>query len=740
MSFRKLILNEKVNRLMANNYYQLYIDSVFNLAYTISVKFEQAAQAINNKVMMEHGFDTVNLEDPYTWRYYQNISGAYHFTNSNIEVISLDTLQTIPFTKAVLLNHPATLDAYNYNSIYYNNLIDKYPEDELLIKGILYPCDIDAAIQAKDGTILSYPADLVETNEYSFISKLQEWIYDYLHRWVNKQYTIAHDLYVPMYMSQFYMHLIPAIINIRLSACKTNEAHSFHIRQRLASNQYLDKYWNYLTREQALFFYRNIDYIQANAGKQEVFDWLVENVMTKRGLPIYGFDARHDLYNIENDQTGTIQRPDVIFRRLPINYPTIDPKRNIYSTSEMLDKINVLAPGNASHHDLYKEDINNKLIDAKSNNILTKLLESAITDYSQAVPYPLADSLLNEWISMAYSNRYDVYITVEFPISKESTTLTAKNAFILFTYCMLKYRGIDTANVNNIIASRVYKQTLPTFAWMKNYFKNSTLTDILLNRVFSNAPETTPVTSVNEFYRRVMDIYKLNLHHYYSESKQEHYITTGELKVANTQLFEDKTIYPLPENVTYQQWLTSFSYELDDYSQQEYLDLATVIYSRATGAYYNNVMGIKEIQRAMINLFKDLSSYSIEIVDNASSSPLMLVSDPGVKFGDAFEITSASEFVEVPNVTVIDVFSIDMENVSIDSDDLYPDDLIQSAEIDYVEIDSSNDPTIKTVEDSLDFIFVELSPLQLTGADFESDYNLLTPEQKELLFNLSIAT
>ena len=237
-----------------------------------------------------------------------------------------------------------------------------------------------------------------------------------------------------------------------------------------------------------------------------------------------------------------------------------------------------------------------------------------------------------------------------------------------------------------------------------------------------------------------MDIYKLNLHHYYSESKQEHYITTGELKVANTQLFEDKTIYPLPENVTYQQWLTSFSYELDDYSQQEYLDLATVIYSRATGAHYNNVMGIKEIQRAMINLFKDLSSYSIEIVDNASSSPLMLVSDPGVKFGDAFEITSASEFVEVPNVTVIDVFSIDMENVSIDSDDLYPDDLIQSAEMDYVEIDSSNDPTIKTVEDSLDFIFVELSPLQLTGADFESDYNLLTPEQKELLFNLSIAT
>ena len=723
---------------MANNYYQLYIDSVFNLAYTISVKFEQAAQAINNKVMMEHGFDTVNLEDPYTWRYYQNISGAYHFTNSNIEVTSLDTLQTIPFTKSVLLNHPDTLSAYSYNTVYYNNLIDKYPEDELLIKGILYPCDIATAIQAKDGTILSYPGHLVDSNEYSFITKLQDWIYDYLNRWINKQYTIAHDLYVPMYMSQFYMHLIPAIINIRLGACKTNEAHSFHIRQRLASNQYLDKYWNHLTREQALFFYRNIDYIQANAGKQEVFDWLVENVMTKRGLPIYGFDARHDLYNLENDQTGTVERPDVVFRRLPINYPAIDPKRNIYNTFEILDKMNVLAPGNAAHHDLYKTEIDNRLVDAKSNNILTKLLESAITDYSQAVPYPLADSLLNEWISMSYSNRYDVYITIEFPISKESTTLSAKNAFILFTYCMLKYRGIDTANANKIIASRAYKQTLPTLAWMKNYFKNSNLTDTLLSRVFSNAPETTAVTSVNGFYDRVMSIYKLNLHHYYAESKQEHYITTGELKVANTQLFEDKIIYPLPVNVTYQEWLTSFSYELDDYTQQEYLDLATVIYSRATGAYSNTVMGIKEIQRAMISLFKDLSSYSIEIIDNASSSPLMLIPDQGVKLGDAFEITSTTEFVEVPNVTVIDVFSIDTENIPIDSDDLYPDNLLQSAEIDYVEIDSSNDPTIVMLEDNLDFVFVEISPMRITGADFESDYNLLTSEQKELLFSLSI--
>lgn len=721
---------------MANNYYQIYLDSVFSLAYTITVKFEQAADAINEKIMIDHGYSAVNKYEPSTWKYYQNISGSYHFTNSNIQITSLDTLNTIAFTKDNLALHPATKEAYKYGSIYYNELVNRYPNDELLIRGILYPCDKNTAIAAQDGTILTYPADLVEDNEHQFIEKLQDWIYDYLNRWVNKQYTIAHDLYVPMYMSQFYLHLIPAIINIRLQSCKTPQAHSYHVRQYLASNLGLDEYLTHLTKEQALFLYRNIDYIKANAGKREVFDWLVENLMTKRGLPIYGFDAKHDLSGIlaseENDNT-TAERPSVIFRRLPINYPTVDPKRNIYNTVEILDKVNGKAVGNEEYHRYESAGIERSLVDYKASNITTKLLESAITDYSQAVPYPLADTLLNEWFHMAYTDRYNAFVTIEFPITKETSTLSVKDAFILFAYCTLRYRGVQEMP-SEIVASRIYKEVQPTFQWMANYFAGSNLTPSQIASVYTNAPSTSAVSSINAFYQRALAVFNLNLQHYHAESSVEHYVTTGELKVANTQLFKDVKHRILPAGVSYPQWLTSFSYDFTQYTQADYLNLATAIYDKATGSEANKKIGIKEIQKAMVSLFVKLSSYSIQVIDNADMSPLGLVVDTGVKLGDMNEVLFDIIQTEVPNVTVIGRYELDILRNRIDSNDFYDEKFLSCQDSEVIPINGNTDTLVTISQEAGDILHVEFSPMYVRGSDFEAEYNSLSPADKLIAF------
>jgi len=731
---------------MANNYYQIYLNSVFSLAYTITVKFEQAAEAINEKIMIDHGYSAVDKYEPSTWKYYQNISGRYHFTsagvptNSNIQITSLDTLNTIAFTKDNLALHPATKEAYRYDSIYYNELINKYPDDELLIRGILYPCDIDTAIAAQDGTILTYPADLVEDNEHQFIEKLQDWIYDYLNRWVNKQYTIAHDLYTPMYMAQFYMHLIPAIINIRLQSCKTPQAHSYHVRQYLASNLMIDQYLTHLTKEQALFLYRNIDYIKANAGKREVFDWLVENLMTKRGLPIYGFDAKHDLSNVlasENNDNTTADRPSVIFRRLPINYPTVDPKRNIYNTLEILDKVNDQAIGNREYHQYESSDIEKSLVDYRASNITTKLLESAITDYSQAVPYPLADTLLNEWFHMAYTNRYNAFVTIEFPITKETSTLSVKDAFILFVYCTLRYRGVQVMP-SEVVASRAYKETQPTLQWMTNYFAGSTLTSSQLAAVYLNAPSTAPVNSINAFYQRAFSVFNLNLQHYYAESSVEHYVTTGELKVANTQLFKDTKHRILPVGVSYEQWLGSFSYDFTEYTQADYLNLATVIYNRATGSEANKTIGIKEIQKAMVSLFVKLSSYSIQVIDNADMSPLGLIVDTGIKLGDMRETLFDTIQTEVPNVTIIARHELDVSRNYIDSNDFYDEEFLSCQDIENIHISGNTDTLVTIDQEAGDIVHVEFSPMYARGSDFEAEYTSLSEQEKETAFRYAV--
>ena len=78
---------------------------------------------------------------------------------------SLDTLETILFSKENLELHPLTRESYQFGTRYYYNLLNKYPNQEFLIKGILYPCDINKAIEAEDGEILSYQSDLVEEQE-----------------------------------------------------------------------------------------------------------------------------------------------------------------------------------------------------------------------------------------------------------------------------------------------------------------------------------------------------------------------------------------------------------------------------------------------------------------------------------------------------------------------------------------------------------------------------------------------
>lgn len=728
---------------MANNYYQIYINNVFDLANTLSIKFDQAAQALNNKVMIDYGYDAVNLDDPNSWRYYQNISGTYHFSNPAMSVVSLDTLESIPFDKVTLSQHPATLQAYQYGTRYYKDLLAKYPDNELLIRGILYPCDIDYAIAAKDATILSYPTHLVDSNEYSFISNLQDWLYDYFARWVNKQYTIAHDLYVPMYMGQLYLHLIPAIVNIRLSACKTSEAHSFHVRQYLASHGMLDVFLSAMTKEQALFFYRNIDYIEANAGKRSTFDWLVENVLTLRGLPLYEYDAKHSLNYMlpsEANEFTYTDRAEVLFRRLPINYPTVDPKRNIFGLSDVLDKIKDQAPENISYNQDNERQINDALVDSDSNTIITKLLESAIKDYGDTVPYRLSDILLNEWLSMAFSGRYSAYVTVTFPVTKKDVTFSVIDAFILYTYCVLKATGVDATNLPTIIASRVYKVDKPDLDWMYDYFKYSHLSTDQIKSVFLNNPPTTAVRSVSGFYERARGIYGLTLQHYRAESSNEHCVETGELKVANSQLFEDRLFHleSRSETPLYTEWLSARGYAFTKYTPEDFLNLAEIIYEGATGAAANKLLSIKDIQRAMVSLFTRLSSYSIQMASDVDTSKVFLVPGVSVKIGDRFDSVQDNGTVKIPIVTVRYNLGIEKSRIPMDNDIRDEFGYITCKESDLVAVDYSSEGAISMLVDEYSSINVEVSPMRVRGADYQDDYDELSAEQKLELFELHL--
>jgi len=433
---------------ITNNYYQLYIASVTLLAKTIVIKSEYSADAMNQWVKDYHQIDQT-YDDKSTWKYYMNISGQYHFTDEMMSVVSLDTLETINFTRDNLVLHKATAKAYRYGTRQYQALVKQYPNQEKLILGIIYPVDIGKAISSEDNQILGYPPGLVEENEYTFIEKLQTWINGFFARWDVKAYSVTDSYYAPTLLAVFYINLITAIINIRLEACKTNEAHSFHVKMYLASHNGLDRYIPFMTLKQTLFFYRNILYIEKNSGQYNIFDWLTHNTMTVRNFPLDEYTMRHDLTRVPAKIL-----PEVFFKRKNINGVA---RYNAVSTAtveEMLMKQDKLARDNKINRPLVLDEITTQMENAPSSVLQTKMLESSVEDVRR-INLTLGDVLVNHWASLSAKGVYKSINNVVNPRTGENVLLDAKDSYLFALYAFCKMNKIPLTTLPKFVGVRV---------------------------------------------------------------------------------------------------------------------------------------------------------------------------------------------------------------------------------------------------------------------------------------------
>ena len=94
-----------------NNLYRLYVESVIDLAQSAIIKYDQIAEATNKAMFIKTGIFP-DPEDRLSWKYYQNISGSYHFSDRPMQVYSLDADELIDFNVASLAQHPITCLLY----------------------------------------------------------------------------------------------------------------------------------------------------------------------------------------------------------------------------------------------------------------------------------------------------------------------------------------------------------------------------------------------------------------------------------------------------------------------------------------------------------------------------------------------------------------------------------------------------------------------------------------------------
>lgn len=144
---------------------QLYENQALLFLQSLTIKFSPISDAYNDNIMYNLG-QAVDKTDPTTFKYYLNLTGQYHSTDTVMTIQSIDTKQMMNFTVENLTLNPKTKAAYVLGSSYYTNLCNRYPNQVDLIKSIVYPVqNIYDAIQADDFTILSYGNGFLEDAE-----------------------------------------------------------------------------------------------------------------------------------------------------------------------------------------------------------------------------------------------------------------------------------------------------------------------------------------------------------------------------------------------------------------------------------------------------------------------------------------------------------------------------------------------------------------------------------------------
>lgn len=672
--------------------FDLFLKKVMLLADTMVVKHNQLALIANDKILRKSNL-TVDTQRPETWSYYMNLAGEYH-QYDKLQLLKLSDGQhehmrikvagdfepiEVDFTRDLINGpnaDPAIANEYKYGTSHYKALVARYPDFEELILGILNPISKDISINAKDGEILIFgeyskarselnpnvyyfkraeesiftKVELVEKQEDDLIPSLQSYCYAFLSRWVNRDYIGVDDLYFHTDWAVMFSGVVLAILNARLAAVKTNNAHSYHIRELLNSHGYLGRHIDTLAIEQSLWLYRNVEYLDANMGTQKTLDLLVDNIFTPSDIPLRGFVLAHDARDVAQGQL-----PRMLGYEQPLNF---DQAGNIldrsYTIDELLAKQRTLARDNLVVESEDSAYIKFEGARTQGNLYKTKLLESTVVDYSNYLPYQIRDVLMNLWAYAIARGTYRGTVYVTHPRTGERLQFTMLNAFILMAYCINKGNsGLSLPKVPKVYVSMIPREAtsphpdfLPRFT--REEFRvlapENEITEAELDKILANDTFRSSYVSSVDFYSEAYKVWDRLCQDYdYAEDCQLINKSCYRDVVARHKYWWGMELDLPLSGTDYTQWFANNNLDISDLDSDELIKLGTELYMFATGYVENDNRKVKAVQQSCIDLLKHYSSYTIHLsANNSSYSPLM--SRDGQLKLDAIQLVSSAQY------------------------------------------------------------------------------------------------
>lgn len=616
---------------MSTNY-EVYYDSVTRLVATLVLKDETTCEIINSRLKVLGR--EVDEQRPETWKYYLNLAGLPHITNRPMTVVSMDDRTTIEFTRDNMDIHIKTRRDYQYGSRFYDELIEKYPEQEMLINGILNPVDITAAIAADDHSILYYDPSLVEARETNLIPLLQEWITGVFVRWANTDYRINNPLFIAARLMILFMAMPTHIMNLRTDNCRTIMAHSYHIRRYLGSFGPLDQYYTEMSEFQRLYFYRDIRSLRRNCGKNETFSTLTKNVLTRRRLPLAEYVIQQNDANIPTDF-----QPATQFLRRSLNGIPAALGEDIKNTDQMLYMQRSIARDNedeSPYASIYVPEAN-ELNQASVAN--TKVLESNVLDLKESEPYTLAEVLLNHWIFLADQDRYTAVVELILPNGGETSKISMKDAWVLYQYLYMLRSGWKMEVIPAIMAKRVRRLDqhpdpavkMPTWKELRGICSYKMVDDEYVTEALRRNPVIDRYVSIDTFVLAMVDVHQRMLRHRDLYVWRNDFYQYGEIKQMTDRIYMD---YPVNmyKGQRYDQWLVQRNINLDGFTPIQIDAIMESLLSQATGKGLRLVQSLKDVHQAMIGIMSQLSSYSVQFIQEINEEAVQMFDWPHLRY------------------------------------------------------------------------------------------------------------
>lgn len=617
-----------------------YHKDLLRLTNSLVIKLVDVGIAMNYGLAVS-GYSTSS--DLREWKYYLNLAGKKHVSNSDVKITIIETGVEESLSAELLAKYPYSRMELLKDSTYTTELIEKYPDDVLFIKGCIMPVDIDTAINAPDGTILNYNHNYVESSEYHLISELEAYIKSFLSRWLNKAYIITNELYLPSLLGVLYANIYNKIDNIRISYIGTSYVHSFHLENYFRSRLDLWDEIQILKPKTIYWLYNNLDYLMKHVGKEKTFNIILDKIFDdnntgvgeyKLRLPDPTLNSKH-LYDpnkpfyLKGDISTLTTSLNKSFGEDESKEGTIEELLLLEMTK--LNNVPVEADSNIQNYTV--DVINTQLENNSYDTVRSKVLTVGAIKLFKFMGIDIISLVIDYWAKLVKEDVFNTMVSYNEPniVVTDTTSnaisyvepntnqyfiLSPKNGLLLLIKQLLYITGnvdikLSTIKIENIIST----DTNRFDSIVENIYADG-YSDKMLNIIKSNIPPTPQIIStvdkmgsyINEVINFLSLVWTL-------DSNAENVIVSANIKNVMSKLILTEDYVLTDGNYTIDELLAKNNIIYNITSNFDVMLSIRTLIMTFTGIDIDIYSKIEDRLTAYTKILNKLTSYTLQVIN-----------------------------------------------------------------------------------------------------------------------------